>query len=142
MSAVDRRQGRLDLKVPYEGAADVSDQVVMRQPHFRAAIVLCCQASGLDDGQIAYECDIDTAQFSRILKGKAHFPDEKINTLMDVCDNEIPLRWLAFSRGQGLHALQSKEARERDEALARAEEAEKKLKHFMEFQQGVSGSTR
>lgn len=139
MSGVDGRQQRLDLKVVREPVPEVSPAVVQRQPDFRAALNLCLQASGLDYSQIAAECGIDAGQFSRIVKGNANFPDEKLNHLMDICGNQIPLEWLAFSCGYRLQRLQSEVEAELDRVSAERDELELKLRHFEEFTQIARG---
>ena len=96
----------------------------MRQKDFLGALNLCMNTSGLEDKEIYMALDIDPGHFSNIRKGKpgANFPPNKLNTLMDLCGNEIPLTWLAHSRGKGLVMLESeaqRQLREANEALAR-----------------------
>lgn len=45
---------------------------------------------------------IDPAHWSRVKVGQAHFPQERLEKLMDVCGNEVPLRWLSLRRGYEL----------------------------------------
>ena len=77
---------------------DVSEEIVARLPNLLAAIKLSMDVSGLNDQQIADAIDVDSAQLSRIKRGDMHFPPNKLVNLMDVCGNEIPLRWLAWTR--------------------------------------------
>jgi len=77
-----------------------------------SAVDLCITAAGLS---------IDKAQWSRIRAGQAHFPHDKLIALMDAMGNDIPLAWLAFQRGKGLHLLESEQQRlmrEKDDQLA------------------------
>lgn len=83
-------------------AGDVSDEVIARLPNKRAALLLCMQVSGREDVDICARLDLDPAQLSRFRAGKAHFPTDKENLLMDFCENEIPLRWAAWTRGYEL----------------------------------------
>lgn len=139
MSGVDGRQHRLDLKVVREPVPEVSLDLVHRQKDLRQALILCFQASGLDYAQIAEECKIDSGQFTRIVKGTAHFPDEKLPMVMDVCGNEIPLQWLAHHRGYRLERLQSAVEEELARERAKNAELELKLSHFAEFEQLRAG---
>ena len=139
MSQVDELQPRLDLRVIRDPVPSVSMSVIERQPTLSAAVKLCIQASGLSHDQVRNELEIDAGQFSRILSGGAHFPNDKLCLLMDICGNEVPLIWLAHYRGYRLERLQSKVeaglARERD----RTAELEMKLRHMQEFLQMAKG---
>jgi len=75
-----------------------------------AALRLCQQLSGLDDKEVTGKHGIvsDTAQWSRIIKSGQHFfPQDKLNSFMNICGNEAPLIWLARSRGYDLIPLES-----------------------------------
>lgn len=104
--------------------ADIPLDLVARQPSLSAAIALCVQLSGLEDKEVYLSLDVDAGHWSRVMKGEAHFPVNKLNALMDLCGNEAPLMWLANSRGKGLVLLKSEAERLADEANARAEAAE------------------
>lgn len=94
-----------------------------------AAIALCVQAAGLQDKEVYLQLGIDAGHWSRIVKGDAHFPLDRLGALMDICGNESPLVWLAHSRGYELKPLESemqRELRETEEALQR-ERAENRL---------------
>lgn len=91
-------------------------ELVARKQTFLSAIVLCVQLSGLDDKEIYLSLGIDAGHWSRIMKGDAHFPVDKIDTLMTMCGNEVPLQWMAQKRGYRLVMLKSA-AESRIEAL-------------------------
>jgi len=106
---------------------DVSIETIMRRKDFLGAINLCIELSGLDDKEIYLELKIDAAQWSRIRKGEAHFPPNKLQSLMTVCGNQVPLIWLARQYGYELVQIESETQRLlRIEHDARVE-AEKKL---------------
>lgn len=110
-------------ELPLSRAAErfeVPQELVLRQNHLAGAIALCVQVSGLEDKEVYGVLEIDAGHWTRIMKGDAHFPVDKLNALMDLCGNEAPLLWLANSRGYYLKLLQT-------EAERRAEEAEKAL---------------
>ena len=110
--------------------------LVNNQPSFSAAIALCIQASGLEEKEVYIPLEIDAGHWTRIMKGDAHFPVNKLNALMDMCGNEAPLIWLAHSRGKGLVLLKSEAERRAEQAEHRAEEAEKKLEWALEVIKG------
>lgn len=91
-------------------------ELVARKQTFLSAIVLCVQLSGLDDKEIYMSLGIDAGHWSRIMKGDAHFPVDKIDMLMTMCGNEVPLQWMAQKRGYQLVMLKSA-AESRIEAL-------------------------
>jgi hypothetical protein len=120
----------IQAELPLARRADVppvSEDTVMRRKDFLGAINLCIDLSGLDDKEIYLELGIDPGQWSRIRKGDAHFPPNKLQSLMTVCANQVPLIWLARQYGYELVQIESETQR-----LLRAErearlEAEKKL---------------
>lgn len=134
LTALDDHQQSLSLRVVRDMDESVEDGVIAKQQDFLSSIRLCISSSGLNDNQVAMELEIQEAQFSRILKGQAHFPPNKLEELMDVCGNEVPLRWLAMHRGYGLNKLKSRLESELEEEKQKNAELELKLQHFEEFQ--------
>lgn len=115
---------------------DIPLDLVIKQPSLAAAIALCVQASGLEEKEVYLPLEIDAGHWTRIMKGDAHFPVNKLNGLMDMCGNEAPLMWLANSRGYGLVVLKS-EAERRAEAAERAlDEERSKVKLLTNLLQG------
>ena len=103
--------------------ADVPLPLVTQRKTFLAAINLCIDLSGLEDKEIYLPLGIDAGHFSNLRKGRGHFPPDRINDLMDLCGNEVPLIWLAHSRGKGLVVLQSESERIAAELAAQLAEA-------------------
>lgn len=91
LSAVDQLL-LMDGGRPLRAEQPVPPEVVYRQPDMLAAIRLAVQVSGLDEKQVFLPLGINKAQWSRILSGQAHFPENKIERFMDIVGNEIPLR--------------------------------------------------
>lgn len=123
--ALSRRPDR--VSVPLE--------LVMRQQTFSNAIQLCVQLSGLDDKEVYMTLGIDAGHWSRVMKGDAHFPVNKLPDLMDLCGNEAPLMWFANQRGYGLVLLKSeaeRRAEEAESALAREREQNKLLRELIQ----------
>lgn len=90
---------------------DISDDIVQRCRSLKHAIKLCIEVSGLPLKDVAFQLDVAEKSLSRMLADNPddhrNFPPELINKLMDVCHNEIPLRFQALTRGYGLHRLKS-----------------------------------
>jgi len=121
------------LTLNHELVLGIDSALVTTKPDFLAAINLCIDLSRNLDNQIASELGIDQAQWSRIRKGIAHFPPNKLIQLMDFCGNEVPLQWLAIARHYELMpTLSSMEKRltEKDDQIASLTQ---KLSHFKEF---------
>lgn len=100
---------------------EVDISLVKRQNSLAGAIALCVQAAGIEDKEVYLSLGIDAGHWTRITKGDAHFPVNKLNALMDLCGNEAPLQWLANSRGYGLVMLipeSQRKLREAEQALA------------------------
>jgi len=102
--------------------------LIVRQPSLSGAVALCVQSSGLDDKEVYLTLGIDAGHWTRIMKGDAHFPINKLGDLMSLCGNEAPLMWLAHSRGYGLVLLKSEAERRAEQAEARAKAAEEKAR--------------
>lgn len=115
-------------------------ELVLKQPTFAAAISLCVQVSGLEEKEVYLSLEIDAGHWTRIMKGDAHFPVNKLNALMDLCGNEAPLMWLANSRGYGLVVLKTEAERRAEAAEHRALEAETKLAWALEVLQGKAAA--
>ena len=100
-------QGALKLKIMAE---DVSDDAIKRCKDLRAAIRLCIETSGFQIKEIAFDLGFNKDHLSRMVNASddpRHFPPERINDLMNICGNEIPLRWQSLSRGYGLYRLKT-----------------------------------
>jgi len=113
----------------------VSIETIMRRKDFLGAINLCIELSGLDDKEIYLELQIDAAQWSRIRKGDAHFPPNKLQSLMTVCGNQVPLIWLARSYGYQLVQIETETQRllrEEQAARAKAEEENRLLRELIQ----------
>lgn len=111
-------------------------QVVRNQQSLCAAVALCAAVSGKKDKQIYSALDIDAGHWSRIRKGDAHFPLDKLSTLMDICGNEAPVLWLVHQRGYDVDSLrrrQTETERQLETERAARVAAEQKLEVFKEL---------
>ena len=96
---------QLDLLLRDAKTNEASLTLIMAQKTHTDALKLCKLLSGLDDKQIAAHLGIDQAHWSRIWSGQAHFPADKYIEYMSICNNIIPLIWLAHSTGYTLKPL-------------------------------------
>ena len=115
---------------------DVPLELVLKQPSLSGAVALCVQLSGLDDKEIYLSLGIDAGHWTRIMKGDAHFPLNKLNDLCTMCGNESPLIWWAHSRGYGLVMLKSEAERRAEMAAAELLMEREKNKLLMQLLQG------
>lgn len=92
--------------------------------HRLDAIRVCIQCSRLSNQTISGRLGLDNGHFTRMMQGKAHFPDAKANLLMEVCGNYAPLQFEAWSNGFDL-VERSKDARikELEQQLKQLKEA-------------------
>jgi len=104
---------------------DVTDDVLLRCQSLKHALRLCIEVTGLPLKEVAFRLDMPDKSLSRMLADNPddhrNFPPESINHLMDVCENEIPLRWQALSRGYGLVRLKSEVESENERLKAEVE---------------------
>jgi len=97
MNAVADPQLRLDVR-PRMRQVDLS--IVAAQPTLLAAIKLCITIRGFEvEKQLVLALEIDSGHWTRIMRGEAHFPVDKLSMLMDLCENEAPMLWLLVHRG-------------------------------------------
>lgn len=88
-------------------------ELVKRCRHGLDAIRLCIQLSGHTHDFIREQLNIDKGHFSRIMQGKAWFPDTKRIELMTICGNRAPAQFDALMTGCELVEL-SKDAKIRE----------------------------
>jgi hypothetical protein len=81
----------------------VADALLSTCKHRLDAIRLCVQLSSLSNEVIAESLVIDKGHFSRIMQGKAHFPDCKSVNLMYLCGNYAPMQYEAMECGFQLY---------------------------------------
>ncbi len=74
------------------------------------AIHLCIQLSRYKHYTICEKLGIDRGHWTRMMQGHAHFPTNKIASLMQLCGNYAPLQWLAKATGQEI-AIDQRELR-------------------------------
>lgn len=70
--------------------------------HRLDAIRLCIQLSRLPLNRVADELGIDCGHMTRIMQGRAHFPDAKSCDLMRLCGNIAPMQYEAHEMGYEL----------------------------------------
>ena len=78
--------------------------------NFLHAIHLCIHLSKLPHYAIAEKLGVDRGHWTRMMQGQAHFPTNKIPSLMQLCGNYAPLQWLAKASGQEI-AVDQRELR-------------------------------
>jgi hypothetical protein len=130
-------QGNIVFQVKRE---EISDEAIKRCKDLRSAIRLCIEVSGIAPKEVAFALNIDSGHFSRMISttdDPRHFPPERMNDLMNICINEIPLRWQAMHRGYGLFRLQTELEMENDRLRKELEEKDREhaimLKVFREL---------
>lgn len=129
--ALSRRASRIEVPI----------ELVMAQPTLAAAVVLCIQVSGLGHTEICLALEIDAGHWTRMLKGDANLPLNKLCGLMDLCGNEAPLIWLAHARGKGLVLLKSEAERQAEQARAEADTLRIQVRMLTDILQGRSHPT-
>jgi hypothetical protein len=92
--------------------------------HRLDAIRLCIQLSRLPMNRVADELGIDAGHMTRIMQGRAHFPDAKSCDLMRLCGNIAPMQYEAHAMGYELaHDEKAERVRQLRAELAALEAA-------------------
>lgn len=81
------------------GLQNAPDELVRCCRHGLDAIRLCIQLSGHTHEFLGEKLGIDKGHFSRIMQGKAWFPDTKRIDLMNLCGNRAPAQFDAVMTG-------------------------------------------
>lgn len=100
--------GQVDLDLR---PAPVTVETIRSKRSMSEAIRLCVEVSTVGEKTIRMRVGIEAAQWSRIKQGDTHFPHDKLEKLMQVAGNDIPLQWLAWRRGFGLVLLEDEKDR-------------------------------
>lgn len=87
------------LPAAMEKPAPVDESLIAQCDTLLDAILLCVHLSRVPSGTIAKRLGVDPGHWTRILQGQAHFPTNKMKSLMDLCRNLAPLQWLARAAG-------------------------------------------
>ncbi|WP_232350395.1 transcriptional regulator [Burkholderia pseudomallei] len=103
-----------------------------------AAFTLACDASGLEDKEIAMALNIDAGTFSKMKKGMAALNGDALREFCKVVGNRIYSEWLAYQVGCTLVMIQTEAERIAAEERARREEAERENKLLRELLAGRS----
>ena len=63
------------------------------------AIRLCVQLSHLSNDEVSSRLGINKGNFTRMMQGRASFPDRKSIRLMHICGNYAPMQYEAWACG-------------------------------------------
>jgi len=114
-------------------AQPVSDEVIRMQADMISAIKLAIQVSGREPKQLYSDLGIDKATWSKILDGQFSFPTNKYRQFMDLVGNEIPLIWLAYSRGYALIPMRDAKDKRIQELETKNAELQKELETLAKY---------
>jgi hypothetical protein len=99
------------MNLPLRKMQHVDHHLIQQQPTLLAAVKLCISLGGFEaDKEVYTPLGIDAGHWTRIMRGEAHFPIDKLPALMDLCGNEAPLLWLLDARGYDLHSVRPRES--------------------------------
>lgn len=94
-----RQQREMPLVGEVKKAQLADWELVKARKNRLHAIQLCVQLSGLSNEAICDKLGIDNGHFTRMMRGRAHFPDAKSVDLMTLCGNFAPLQYEAWACG-------------------------------------------
>lgn len=98
-----------------------------------AAFTFACDASGLEDKEIAMSLNIDAGTFSKMKKGMATLDADVIREFSKVVGNTIYSEWLAYQVGCTLVMIQSEAERLAQEVKVELEKEREKNKFLMQL---------
>lgn len=97
---------------------------IQRKQSLGAAIGLCVEASGKPLKAVLVDGGFDKGQFSRWESGSEGVCWPKLERLMDVCGNDVPVLWQFYARGYCLDSVRRRESElERQLRLVQEENA-------------------
>lgn len=77
----------------------VDESIISRCDSLLDAIHLCIYLSRFAHERIAGELGIDPGHWTRMMQGRAHFPPNRVQPLMELCGNLAPLQYLMACNG-------------------------------------------
>jgi hypothetical protein len=77
----------------------VDDQIIAHCESFLDAVRLCIHLSNFSHLHICETLGIDKGHWARMMQGRAHFPPNKVQPLMELCGNLAPLQYLMAQNG-------------------------------------------
>jgi len=101
----------------------VNIELVASLGTFQETLSLCKSISMLADTVVAERMGMTLEEFVAIWSGDGHFPMNKLTDYMKICENIIPLLWLALKCGYNLKALEN----EMEQEIRSLQEESKKL---------------
>jgi hypothetical protein len=103
-----------------------------------AAFTLACDASGLEDKEIAmaFSAPIDAGTFSKMKKGMATLNADLLREFCQIVENTIYAEWLAYQLGCTLVMIQTEAERRAEEATSALEKEREKNSLLMQLLQG------
>lgn len=119
----------------------VTLEVILAQPSFRSAINLCVQISGKEPKEFFMPLGIDKGTWSKIIDGHPLFAlhSSKLEQLMDIAGNEIPLIWINYRRGYKPVPLQDAKDKRISDLEAKNAELQKELEIVAKWVKQVRG---
>lgn len=119
----------MQLELPIKPQMTAVDAALVdKRSTFTSALVLCAELGDMTPQRLAGPIVKDEESWSRIKSPtpKQFFPQDRLLDFMNLCQNEVPLIWLARRRGYNLVPMETelqRQLRLRDEAIA-AKDAE------------------
>lgn len=113
----------------------VDAEVIERQHTLTRAIVVCGDLAGFEDKQAADAAGLDAATWSRFKSGQTNFPHSRFTHYQQVCQNWLPLQWLARDAGFRLERLETvleRQLREERDRRIKAEDENKLLRDLVQ----------
>ena len=107
---VSQPQREMPMLAQMERPGYVREDIISKCDTLLDAIHICIQLARLPHKAIAKRLGIDPGHWTRMMQGQAHFPTNKMASLMQLCGNYAPLQWLAKATGQEI-AVDQRELR-------------------------------
>lgn len=125
-------QTDIGLTVAERLDTEVLDSVIGRCKTINDALVLSMQMGGYNIKELSYLIGYEAhpESVSRMLNPDGPFPAKLLNLFMDKVGNEIPLRYLAHSRGYGLIRLQYVVERENEQLKSELEKRDERISYL------------
>ena len=117
-------------------SAEFQDEVTRGCRDRHHALVKCYEVSNLQPKQVYLPLGIEQGTFSRILGGTAYLPHTLKFQFMDICGNDIPLRYDALGRGYELKPVQSTLEQENEKLRAELEDERRVNRRLAEMLRG------
>jgi hypothetical protein len=125
------KQAEFPLGSPKRQTRPLDLNILYSKTTFAGALQYVYECGNFEVDKQCYDpLGIDSGNFSKMLSGKASFPQDKEEQFQDLCGNQGLVLWRAFRAGKGVYDLQGALEKENATLKLRVAELERDIEAY------------